>query len=174
RHRMAVVHGDEIRLAEKEIDVVRVEAALVCLIGDAVQDDVEVSVVRLDLRKLQRRHRVLDRERVKRERVAQYQGFRDGGRRQIDPHDDTGRRIEPATIDARDLLGPAVPVDENRDHVAIRDSGFGIRDLQAFAKLRITANPESQIPTQSPTLTERAACAAASRATGTRYGDALT
>ena len=48
--RVAVVHGDEVVRAEEEVDVVRREAVLAGLEVDAVQDDVEIAVVGLDLR----------------------------------------------------------------------------------------------------------------------------
>ena len=54
---------------------------------------------------------------MERERVAEDQRFGNRRRREIDPDDDTRRRIEPGAIDARRLLGLAVAVDEDRDHV---------------------------------------------------------
>ncbi len=52
-----------------------------------------------------------------------------------------------------------------------RDGGLAIRDW-----ICLIPNPSSLIPSlfQSPTFTDNAACAAASRATGTRYGDIET
>ena len=47
--------------------------------------------------------------------------------------------------------------------------------IGSAAQVRGSAlSPESEPERQSPTLTDSAACAAARRATGTRYGDALT
>src|SRR5262249_16908216 len=103
-------------------------------------------------------HRVLDRQRMKAERVAEDERFRNRGRRQIDPEVDARRWVEPPAIEARDLLGLAVPMNEDADHNVKR---------RACGSLRRSSS-------QSPTLTDSAACAAARRATGMRYGDALT
>ena len=69
-----------------------------------------------------------------------------------------------------DLLGLAVAVDEDGDHVDDVIAGIAVR-------LRATSGSSSlslSLTAQSPTLTDSAACAAARRATGTRYGEALT
>ena len=47
--RLTVVDGHQIRVAEKKIDVVRRERGFRLLVVDAVQDQVEVAVVALDL-----------------------------------------------------------------------------------------------------------------------------
>ena len=51
--------------------------------------------------------------------------------------------------------------------VIIQDRGAQVTADRGLADLSLTRH-------QSPTLTASAACAAASRATGTRYGEALT
>ena len=81
---------------------------------------------------------------MKSERIAQDQKLRNRRRRQIHPDEAVRRRIQPAPIQAGRTLGLTVPMDEDRQQL------------------------------QSPTLTESAACAAARRATGIRYGEALT
>src|SRR5262245_4346444 len=110
---------------------------------------------------MQFRRRVLDRQRMKTERVGQDQRFRDGRVCEIDPDRRPGNRAEPRWVDARGLFRPAVPANENGDHRGMERTGSGDSH----------ASPEV---TQSPTLTDSAAWAAARRATGTRYGDELT
>jgi len=58
--RVTVVHGHEIVGAEEEIDVTRGELVLARMEVDAVKNDVEVPVVRLDLRMMDFRERVFD------------------------------------------------------------------------------------------------------------------
>jgi hypothetical protein len=82
---------------------------------DAVQDGVQIAVVRLDLRIVQVLSRVLDRQRMEREGVAQQQRLWDRRGRQIDPDDGVPRRLKPEPLEAGGPLGPPVAVDENRD-----------------------------------------------------------
>ncbi len=165
---MSVVNGHQEVAAEEEIDVVGGEPVLRLPEVDAVQDDIQIPVVGLDFRILHAAHRVLHRERVERERVGQNQRLGNRRRRQVHPHERAGGRIQPAAVDALNLLGPAVPVDEDADHVN-SDSR-----LEAGRSARACAPSLDPFLCQSPTFTDSAACAAASRATGMRYGDALT
>ena len=63
--------GDQVVGAEEEVDVVRREAVLRCLEVDAVQDQVEVAAVALDLRVMDLGERVLDRQLVEVEDVGE-------------------------------------------------------------------------------------------------------
>jgi hypothetical protein len=132
----AVVHGHEQGRREEEVDVVRGEAVRVGLEVDAVQDDVEVAVVRLDLRVVAGLERVLDRQLVKAEDLGEHTGLGWSGLLQVGPDQHAAPGTKPGGIETIDRLGPAVPMHE--------------------------------VANQSPTLTFRAAWAAASRATGTR------
>jgi hypothetical protein len=49
------------------------------------------------------------------ERIAEDERLGNRRRRQIDPQDDAGCRVEPGAIDAGRLLGAAVAMDEDRD-----------------------------------------------------------
>ena len=129
--------------AEEEVGVVRLEGVLGGLEVDAVQDDVEVAAVGLDLRMRLALQRGLDRQLVEAEDVAQHGARppRSAPRRPPTPRTPLSAR-QPRRVEAVDQLGATAPVDE--------------------------------VANQSPTLTLSAACAAASRATGTRYGEQLT
>ena len=72
-----------------------------------------LAVIRLDLRIVELGARVLDRERMERERVAQKEqiGYRRRG--EINPETGCRCRVEPRTVDALDLFGLVVPVYEN-------------------------------------------------------------
>jgi hypothetical protein len=115
--RLAVVDRDEVVRAEEEVGVVRGEVVLARLEVDAVQDDVEIAVVRLDLRMVHLGDRILDRERVEVKRVAEDPEVLVGRRRQVHPDSDSARRLEPRGIHPIRLLGGAVAVDEDGDHV---------------------------------------------------------
>jgi hypothetical protein len=117
RRRVAVVDSDEIVRAEKEVDVVGLETVIAGMEVDAVQDDVQVAVVGLGLRVLDRAPRVLDRQRMERERVAQNQQFGNRRRREVHPQGHTRRRVEPPAVYLGGLLRPAVAVNEDRVHV---------------------------------------------------------
>jgi hypothetical protein len=118
--RMAIVNRDEVVGSDEEVDVVRAEAVLISSAeSDAVEDDVEIPVVRLDLRVLPRRQRILDRQRMERERGAQEERFRDRRRREIDPDERAGCRIQPGAIQTRRLPGLAVPMNEDRDQPSL-------------------------------------------------------
>ena len=128
---------------EEEIRFVRLEAMLDGVEVDPVQDDIEVAVVRFDLRiRLALKGR-LDDQLVEAEDVAKHRAVSVGRFRHIRPHHGAAvARRQPRRVEAVDQLGATASVDE--------------------------------VPNQSPTLTLSAACAAASRATGTRYGEQLT
>ena len=59
--RSAVVHGDQVVGAEEEIDVARGELVFARAEIDAVQDEIEIAVVALDLRVMRVVQRILDR-----------------------------------------------------------------------------------------------------------------
>ena len=69
--RATVVDRHQVVRADEEVHVVRGEPLLVGLEPDAVKDGVEIAVVGFDLGEMQVLASVLDRQRVKRERVAQ-------------------------------------------------------------------------------------------------------
>ena len=108
---------DEIGRPEKEVHVLRGKRAVAAIERDVVKDDVQISVVRFDLWILARRHRILDRERVKREGIAEDERLGNRRRLEIDPQHRARGRIQPAAVDARDFFRLAVAVDEDRDHV---------------------------------------------------------
>ena len=142
RTRRAVVKGDEILRPEEEIDFLRPELVLTRLEIDAVQDQIEVVAVGLDLRMMDFGERVLDGQLVEVKRVGEYPGFFWCGRTQVGPHPDPAVGLQPGGIHT---------VDNRRGPALVLVDGD-----------------------QSPTLTCSAACAAARRATGMRYGEALT
>ena len=109
---------------------------------DAVQHDVEVTIVRLDLGIGFALERGFDDELMQAEGFTKYRAVSVGRLRHIRPHDDAAVGRQPRRVEAVDQFGTTASVDE--------------------------------IPNQSPTLTLSAACAAARRATGTRYGEQLT
>ena len=183
RARLPVVDGDEVVGAEEEVGVVRGEVVLAGLEVDAVQDQVEVAVVRLDLRDGgTSATRVLDGQRVEVEGV--------GEDRETPPSVGAARSTQHtsprcdgsshARLDGVGLLGDAVAVDEDGDHQQAPDYRAPGASACAQAPGRQTQarSPEpgawSLVQRQSPTFTCSAACAAARRATGTRYGEALT
>ena len=103
--------GHQIVLAEKEVDVMGPDALAVAgVIVDAVENRVDVAVVRLNLGVLNGAPRVFDRQRMKRKRVAQNERFRNRRRREINPYIDRGTGQQPGPVDAGYLFGLAVPV----------------------------------------------------------------
>ena len=144
RARHARVHGHEEPLAEEEIDVLRPEAVLRGAEVDAVEDQVEIVAVGFDLGMMELRQRVLDRQLVEVEDVGEDARLL---RRRADRDRPRPRRR------CRAAARPGPP----------RSTGVVAAALRA-------CRPADQ----SPTLTCSAACAAASRATGTRYGEQLT
>src|SRR5688572_24214698 len=109
---------------------------------DAVQNQIQIVGVRLDLRMVDFADRVLDRQLVKMEHVREDPGFLRLRRAEIHPEHDPAGGIEPGGVHLLNADGLPRLMLEDRD--------------------------------QSPTFTCSAACAAASRATGTRYGEQLT
>ena len=60
--------------------------------------------------------RILDGERMEVEDVREDAELLGRRRREVDPHHDAVRRIEPRRLDSRDAFGDAVAVDEDGDH----------------------------------------------------------
>ena len=114
------MHRHQVVGANEEIDVVRGKSARAIAKIDPVQDGVEVAIVGLDLRIVQVGASILDRQWVKRERVAQNQRRRNGRRRQVDPDVGIVRRIEPRAIEARDSLRLPIAMDVGGDQVSLR------------------------------------------------------
>src|SRR4051812_17924581 len=85
---------------------------------DAVQHDVEVSVVGLDFWILRRRHRIFDRQWMKSKAVAQDEIFRLGRRSEVDPEQDARIGAEPGAFEAADFLGLTVAMNEDSQHCA--------------------------------------------------------
>ena len=110
RSRVAVVDRDEVVRADEEVDVVRGETLSARLEVDAVQDRVQVAVVRFDLRVMQLRPRVLDRQRMEPRTCRSGSAIRESTARPGRPRRHVfGRGIQPGPIDARGtLLGLAV------------------------------------------------------------------
>ena len=65
------MHRDQVVAAEKEVDVARGERARALLAVDAVQHEIEILGILLDLRELERAARVLDRERMEMKDIVQ-------------------------------------------------------------------------------------------------------
>ena len=114
------MHRHQVVGADEKIDVVRGKTARAIAKIDPVQDGVEVAIVGLDLRIVQVGTSILDRQWVKRERVAQNQRFRNGRRRQVDPDVGIVRRIEPRAIKARGSLRLPIAMDVGGDQVSLR------------------------------------------------------
>src|SRR5262245_20239857 len=180
----SVVDGHEVIASQEEVDVARGEPVLLLLEIDAVQDQIQVLLIRLDLRELNLAGRVLDRQRMEAERIDQNQLDLVARRLdQVDPQHDLRGWREPRRIDPLDAsrLAVAVNVDANHAGSGLRvgargqifDAALEIQDRgPRRARLRGGVAVPSPEPTtnlnQSPTRTESAACAAARRATGTR------
>ena len=148
---MAVVNGHEVVVPEEEVDIARGELVFACLEVDAVKDHVEIAIVRLDFRVVDLAERVLDRERMEVKGVGEeVRSLLRGRLHDIDPERDPGRRVEPLRLDPVRRVRFAVLVDVNGDHgPAGRPS------------------PCPRLGGARPYF-DNAACAAASRATGTR------
>ena len=71
RPRHAGVHGDEVALPQEEVDVLRVELVLPRAEVDAVENQIQIVAVRLDLRMVQRRQSVFHRQLVEVEDAPQ-------------------------------------------------------------------------------------------------------
>ena len=119
---------------------------------------VQVAGVLLDLRELDRAERVLDRQRVEVKDV----GSRRQSRRSAagpGPPRANGRTLVEPTAASHCRSGPGATVIERQD---------GDHCVALRGRLRLVFDPSS------PPLADSAACAAARRATGTRYGEQLT
>ena len=83
---------------------------------DAVEHEIEIRLVALDLRVLQLASGIVDRERMEPEDVAQQAHLVVGGLREVRPEGHGGFRVEPPGLDPR--LGPRVAVllDVDRYH----------------------------------------------------------
>ena len=171
-----LVHRDEVVPAEEEVDVARLEA-LVLLPGfDAVQDQVQQLAVRLDLRQVHFRERVLDGQLVKVEdvpRAASLSGSPGDSRSTQTISVAPGASQRGSTDSA--VCSRAVAVDKDEIMACgslTRHSALGIRHSRCPGGLK------SRVPchagSQSRAFCFSAACAAASRATGTRNGEQLT
>src|SRR4029453_14018325 len=160
---------------------------------DAVQDEIQVALVRFDLWNVDFAQSVFDRERVKLEGVRQdLLSFIRCRRRQVYPEHYPGRCVEPASFYAICQSSLTMLADEDGHH---QSAPCGMRCAPCrvqgtLHKVECTrgttggrrTSPECALRTthcasgtglQSPTRTARAACAAARRATGTRYGEQL-
>ena len=98
----------------EEIRLVRVEQVLVALEIDAVQDQVEVMPVRLDLRVGLTAQRRFDRQFVELEHGQEQRAFLVGGLRKIRPDGDATARVQPRRIDAGDFGRDSVAVPKKR------------------------------------------------------------
>ena len=90
---------------------------------DAVEDEIDVAVVRLDLRMEDFAERVFDGELVEVEVVREDLAFLLRGTREIDPQLDAASRLEPGRVELVYLAGVAVLVNEDRQHGVERTDG---------------------------------------------------
>ena len=154
RARRAVVDGDQELRRQEEVHVLGLEEVLPRLEVDAVEDQIQVVAVRLDLRMVDGVERVLDRELVDVEDVGRIRLSSGVGLSMIDPDQDAA--VRPAA-----RPGPRG-----------RSTHWSV-DPPSCLKTCDQVDPGA-CRDQSPVFICSAACAAASRATGTRYGEQLT
>ena len=124
------MHGHEVIASKKKVDVARRETVLLLLEIDAVQDQVQIALIGLDLGKLNLAGRVLDGQRMEVKRVHEDAlNLLARGRHQIYPQHDLRRGVEPGRLDPLDASRPAVLVDVDTDHVGfgLQASGFRLR-----------------------------------------------
>ncbi len=116
RAREVVVHGHQELLAEEDVDLVRREAMLRGREVDAVQDQVEVVAVALDLGGLDLLERVLDGELVESERLGEDARFLFGRALQIDPDEVAALRQQPLGLDGLGVPGLPAVRNVDREH----------------------------------------------------------
>jgi hypothetical protein len=112
------VHGHEELVAQEDVHFVRRERVLRRLEVDAVEDQIEVTVVGLDLRRLDLVDRVLDGELVEREGIAEEVRLLVGRVGEVHPDVEAAARHEPRRLDRRGVPRLASVGDEDRDHQA--------------------------------------------------------
>ena len=129
RARLAIVHGHQVVRAEEEVGVVRREAMLGRAEIDAVEDQVDVAVVRLNLRVRHVGNGVLDGQRVEVEGVGQDTKLfrRRGGK--IHPQHHVAAGAKPLRLHRRHALGDVLALDEDGDHW-LQTAGW-LRAMQA-------------------------------------------
>src|SRR5687767_12915887 len=98
------MNGDQKLFAQKEVDVLGAEAAFALAEIDAVQDQIEVAAVGLDLGMMDLAQRVLDREIVELEDLTE--DLRFVGRRvaEVDPDPDAAVMRKPRGFECVDAL----------------------------------------------------------------------
>ncbi len=94
----AGVNGNQELLAEKEVDVLGLEAVFGLAEVDAVENQVQVVAVRLDLGMMNLGERILDGELVEVEHVAEDADFVGGRSAEIHPDPHAAARLEPGRI----------------------------------------------------------------------------
>ncbi len=115
RSRDARMNGDQVAVAEEEIDVLRVEGVLARLEIDAVEDDVQVVAVGLDFRMVNLGDRILDRQLVELEYVGQDPHFTRIGVDDVHPHPHPAVMAEPVRFHPIDQPGGTVLVSVDRN-----------------------------------------------------------
>ena len=147
---LAVVDRHQEVGCQEEVRLGSIELVLGGVEVDAVQHDVEMLAVAFNLRVGFALHGGIDGQFVQTELVAHDRRISLGRLRHIRPHDD--------------LAG-----------LVLRSRGGGGQPSRVEAVHHFGATvPMDEVTNQSPTFTLKAACAAARRATGTRYGEQLT
>ena len=123
---LAVVDGDQVARGQEEVGVVGVEGVLGRLEVDAVEHHVEHLAVGLHLGMRRPLQRVVDRQLVDAEHLAQHLTV--FGRRldDVGPDHRLGGLTQPRGIDRSHLAGAAIAMDEVADH-GDRDCGPGSR-----------------------------------------------
>jgi hypothetical protein len=116
RARLAIVHGHQVVRAEEEVRVVRREAMLRRAEIDAVEDQVDVAVVGLDLRVRHVGNRVFDGQRVKVEGLRQDPEL--FGRRgcKIHPQHHIAAGAKPFRRDRLHAFGDVLALEEDGNH----------------------------------------------------------
>ena len=116
RARLTVVHGDQVVAAEEEVGVVRGEPVLRGPEVDAVQDQIHIAVVRLDLRMRHFGHRIFNGQRVKVKGIGKDSELVRRGCGQVHPQVTPLPAVEPLRLDCRHAFGDVVAVEEDGNH----------------------------------------------------------
>ena len=148
RRGFAVVHRDQIRGAEEEVDVAGGERLLALAHVDAVQHDVEIARIGLDLGELD---------------ALRASSTESGWKWK------TSARIRTSSSVGAARSTQTVVVDDGSSHAGSTRSA---RCTAPFSRTKIVISRVSSRSLRR--YLPSAACAAASRATGTRYGEQLT